>query len=171
MNWGGSGNSGVDWSNCVFGPAYAYGAVDVLPGSAVGYRGSARDILVEGANTNGTGTIEYCILDGYIVFDDLTSLTFRGNIYRDGGCGGVPTRTYNRQTGADCSATDVQDSGAFDSGRFVDKAGLDYRQASTSTAGIGAGDPANFPATDADGTSRPQGSNPDQGAYEKVGGS
>jgi hypothetical protein len=170
MNWGGSGNSGVLWTNTVWGPTYAYGAVDVLPGSPVGYRGGARDVLIEGANTNGTGTIEYSILDGYIVFTGLSSLTFRGNLYRDGGCGGSITRTYNRQTGADCSATDVQDTGAFDVGRFVDKAAGDYRPASTSVAQVGAGDPANFPATDLLGVSRPQGTNPDQGAFEIVGG-
>jgi hypothetical protein len=126
--------------------------------------------MIEGANTNGQGTVSYCIFDGNIVMDGLGAGTWRGNITSNDGCGSGQTWIQNRHNNADCSVSDVQDSGALDASRFVNKAAGNYRPASTGVAQVGAGDPANFPSTDLDGTARPQGANPDQGAFEIVGG-
>lgn len=172
MNWGGQGNStGMLIQNTFWGEKYGFtNGVDVVPGAGVGYRGDSSPTLIDGANTNGTGTVEYSIFEGdFATKSGWSSLTFRGNVTKLQSCGGTWTYTFNKHTGADCSASDIQLSTVMDSGNFVDAANENWRPSSCSAPQVNAGDTGSYPTTDADGTARFVGSAPDLGLYEKTG--
>lgn len=172
MNWGGVGNTtGLLFQNTFWGVKYGFeNGVDVVAGAGVGYRGDSNSNIFDGANTNGAGTVEYSIFEGdFATKSGWSSLTFRGNITKLQSCGGTWTYTYNKHTGADCSASDIQLSTVMDAANFVDSANQNWRPSSCSAPQVNAGDTANYPATDADGVTRYVGSAPDLGLYEKTG--
>lgn len=71
--------------------------------------------------------------------------------------------SHNVFTDRACGATDRVAPGAFS--QFADPGGHDWRL-KPGAAAIDAGDPGDFPATDALGATRPAGAAPDAGAYE-----
>lgn len=172
MNWGGNGNNlGFLFENVVFGESYGFsGGTDVAPGSATAYRGSATGQSIQGACLNCTGTIQYTIHHGAVNLSSVSAVTYRGNIDQASSCASNVTYLYNRHQGADCSASDVQDSTIFNTGNFVSLGGAtggwDYSPASGSSEQIDSGDPDSYPATDVRGVERPIGAAPDAGAYE-----
>jgi hypothetical protein len=156
---------------CKYG--YATNAIDVLPGSEVGYRDqTCSGQTIDGDSTPGTNgdlTVEYSLIGGGNQDAGWTSITYRGNImyYVQFGCRGFATYLYNRTTDADCSASDVQDSGALSSARYINGNNPgNWRPANGSVAQVNAGDPGNCPAVDADNFARPIGGVCDQGPYE-----
>jgi hypothetical protein len=175
MIWGGGANStNVLFQNTFWGKKYGYqNGVDVVPGAGVGYRGDVGGVLIDGNNTNGTGTIEYSIFDGGIVDDGWASLTLRGNIGNkyQFACSSSSNYKYlyNIWTFAKCTNANGSDndpvSTILDANNYVNNAAGDWRP-SVSSAQIDKGDPASFPFYDADGTVRPIGARADVGMYE-----
>jgi hypothetical protein len=167
MNWGGPGTlTPYLMTQTVWGQKYGFvGGVDVVPGAGVGYRAATPSgSMIDGFNTSGVGTIEYSFFEQSWVCSNQSSITFRGNL--GVGCGCTYTEAYNRWTNQACGGTDVQDTGAIDASRFIDRAGSDFRPASGSVAQVNAGDPGSCPSSDLGGLPRPVGGTCDQGPYE-----
>ena len=106
-------------------------------------------------------------IDASSIFNCSTAMIVRGNIFpapRGGACafGLTPQYSYDVWVmGPACSATDRVCTPAF-----VDPTVRDFHLLATDTCAKDHGDPANFPATDLDGQSRPLGLAPDAGADE-----
>jgi hypothetical protein len=166
MNWGGTGNTTFRFTNTVWGYKYGFSSgVDVVDGAGVGYRDpTPSGSMIDGANTNGVGVIEYSIFAQSWVCSGQTSITVRGNI--GVGCGCTYTEAYNTWTNQDCGANDTQNANILDTGNFVDRDGLDWRPSSGSAPQVNVGDPSNCPSVDLGGLPRPVGGTCDQGAYE-----
>ena len=86
-----------------------------------------------------------------------------GNVIESGVCHSAVSYARNIFTDRRCGGTDRVVSGAF--GQFVNAAAGDFHL-KPGAAAIDAADPAEAPATDADGYARSVGSAPDAGAYE-----
>lgn len=178
MIWGGAANStGVLFQNTFWGGKFGFqNGVDVVPGPGVGYRGDGGGPIIDGNNTNGTGTIEYSTFDGGIVDDGWASLTLRSNIgYKfQFSCSSSSNYKYlyNIWSFAKCSNANGSDNDAvstiLDAPNYVNKAAGDWHLAAGAPQ-IDKGDPASYPAADADGTSRPVGARADVGMYEYTG--
>lgn len=168
MNWGGSGsNVGLLIQNTVWDVAYDFaGGVDVVPGAAVGYRGSSTGKTVDGANTSGTGTIEYSIFNGSVVHNGWSSLTMRGNIFKNATCETNVTYVKNLSTTTACGTDNTVNANAFTSSNFVNSANQDWRPSSGAAAQVDKGTTASYPATDLLGVVRYIGAAPDAGPYE-----
>lgn len=86
-----------------------------------------------------------------------------GNIGETAPCLAGVSYSHNVFTDRACGATDRVVAGAFS--QFADPANHDWRL-KPGAAAIDAGDPRDYPATDALGAGRPAGAAPDAGAYE-----
>ena len=161
----------VLFRNCLMGPSWTYtNGVDIAPGAKVAYRGDSNaNAAIQGENTGGTGTFEYCVVDGSVDFDGWSSLTIRGNVIDSSGCSTATYRYTKYTSGSACTGTgNTVTSGAFSTSNFVslgtNTTAGDYRPASGSAVQCGAGDPSSFPTGDFFGTAR--GNPPDAGLYE-----
>lgn len=168
LNWGGTGlMTNVLFSNLVVGQKYGWqNGVDVVPGSKVGYRGDTDSLVIDGANTGGTGVIEYSVIDGGVVLTGLSAFTIRSSIIGNSTCTGGVTYQYVIQPAGNCGTNGSVSSTIFSGSNFVDRAGVDYRPSGSGVFQVGKGDPAQFPATDLLGVARPVGAAPDAGPYE-----
>ena len=93
-----------------------------------------------------------------------------GNIVGWANCGPMSTWTYNVIGNGSCGATNKSGTPSFVGpalqGSFGSSTVPNFHLSTTDTLAKNAGDPANYPATDYDGNSRPQGTAPDAGADE-----
>lgn len=142
-------------------PIVGDGCLCTRGGNAIG--------ITQGGGESWSGvTIRYnSSLGGIRVDPMVTNAVIKGNVARKDtnySCQDNISFSYNVWTGASCSPTDRT---APFADVFVSPGALDLRLKDGSDA-IGGGDPADYPATDVQGQSRPQGSGPDAGADERA---
>lgn len=138
----------------------------VTPGAALNL-GNSTDTI------SGTNKVWYNRIESVSVIFSSGTVSMKGNIFATGSCqtGGVyDHNVFDPSFSAVCGTNGVKGTPQFvgptPSPSFGNGIVPNYAIKSTDTLAKDHGDPANFPATDIVGTTRPQGGTPDIGAFE-----